>query len=71
MAYQSVMMGLGVVILLSAFCFFLLASVLVPALWKLCTLVVPPLSRVTYRARHGRHQVVPVMVERRRTDYDR
>lgn len=70
MVYQSVPMGLGIVILLSALCFFLLASVLVPALWWLWTLVSPPLSRAACRGRHRRPQVVPVMTERRRGDYD-
>lgn len=65
MAYQSVPMGLGIVILLSALCFFLLASIMVPALWKLCTLLLPLLSRSAHRARREEHQVVPVTTERR------
>jgi len=71
MAYQSVPMGLGIVILLSVLCCFLLASVLVPLLWKVCALVVPPLSRAVHRSRHGQHQVVPVIAERHWTHYDR
>ena len=68
MAYQSVPMGLGIVILLSILCLFLLASVLVPVLWKLCALLLPPFSRPAHR---GERQAVPVTTERRWTHYDR
>jgi len=63
MAYQSVPMGLGIVILLSLLCLFLLASVLVPVLWKLCALLLPLFTRSAHRARHGERQAVPVTTE--------
>ena len=61
----SVSAGIGVAIILLTVFFLLLASVLVPALWKLCTLLLPLFSRTVYHARHGWHQVVPVTIERR------
>ena len=72
MAYQSVPMGLGIMILLSLLCLFLLASILVPVLWKLRSLVVPHFSRLIRHARHGEQQAVPVTTERRWVSrYDR
>ena len=63
MAYQSVPMGLGIVILLSVLCCFLLASVLLPALWKVCSLLAPLFSRAIHRARHGELESAPIRVE--------
>ncbi|MBM4445217.1 MAG: hypothetical protein FJ020_07950 [Chloroflexi bacterium] len=72
MAYQSVPMGLGIMILLSLLCLFLLASVLLPLLWKVSSLLAPLFSRALHRARHGEQQVVPVATERRwASRYDR
>ncbi len=64
MAYQSVPMGLGIMILLSLLCFVLLASILVPALWKLYTLL-PLFSRSGRRARRGQPESAPIPVESR------
>jgi hypothetical protein len=61
----SVSAGIGVAIILLTVFFLLLASILVPALWKLCTLLLLLSSRTVYHARHGWHQAVPVMIERR------